>query len=81
MPLVPFQIGEPMVAMTQEEVIRDIAVTLAVITPPIQFGRGRKLPHEGDADRAHAAKLIVEHFERRGVCWFRPATPPIPAAH
>jgi hypothetical protein len=73
MPPVPFHIGEPMIAMSREEVARDIAIALAVIRPPIQVGRGRRLPGEADAERRQAAALIVEHFERRGVCWFRPA--------
>jgi hypothetical protein len=73
MPPVPFQIGEPMVAMSREEVARDIAVALAVIRPPIQVGRGRRLPHEADRQRQMAAAAIVEYFERRHVHWFRPA--------
>jgi len=72
MPPVHFQIGEPMIAMSREEVARDIAIALAVLHPPVQFGRGRKLPHEADEARRRAAALIVEHFEKRGVCWFRP---------
>jgi hypothetical protein len=73
MPPVPSQIGEPMIAMSREEVARDLAIALAVIRPPIQVGRGRRLPGEADDERQRAAALIVEHFERRGVCWFRPA--------
>ena len=70
---VPSQMGEPMVAMSREEVARDIAIALAVLHPRVQFGRGRKLAHEADGERHKAAALIVEHFERRGVRWFRPA--------
>jgi hypothetical protein len=73
MPPVPFQIGEPMIAMSREEVARDIAIALAVVRPPVQVGRGRRLPGDADAERRRVAALIVEHFERRGVCWFRPA--------
>jgi hypothetical protein len=61
-----------MIAMSREEVARDIAIALAVIRPPIQAGRGRRLPGEGDDERRRVAALIVEHFERRGVCWFTP---------
>jgi hypothetical protein len=80
MPAVPFQTGEPMVAMTREEIVRDISIALAVMSPAVQFGHGRKLPHEGDAERHWAAELIVEYFERRRVSWFRPPTPPLSAA-
>lgn len=62
-----------MIAMSREEVARDIAIALAVIRPPIQAGRGRKLPGEADEERRRVATLIVEHFEPRRVCWFRPA--------
>ncbi len=64
--------------MSREEVARDIAIALAVIRPPVQIGRGRKLPHEADEQRQKAAALIVEHFERRGICSFRPAPGPLP---
>jgi len=63
MSAVPCIVGEPMVAMSREEIARDIAI--GVITPPIQFGRGRQLPIESDAARQHAAELIVAHFERQ----------------
>ncbi len=59
--------------MSVEEVARDIAIALAVIRPPIQVGRGRRLPAEADEQRRQVAALIAEHFERRGVRWFRPA--------
>jgi hypothetical protein len=78
MPSVPFQIGEPMIAMSREEVALDITIALAVIEPPIQVGRGRKLPHEADEQRKRVAAAIVEHFERRHVCWFRPVPGPSP---
>jgi hypothetical protein len=39
---VPFQIGEPMIAMSREEVARDVAIALAVIRSTIQVGRGRR---------------------------------------
>ena len=61
-----------MLCMSREEVARDIAIALAVIRPPVQIGRGRQLPHESDEQRHRAAALIVEHFERQGICWFRP---------
>jgi hypothetical protein len=73
MTAVPSLIGEPMIAMSREEVARDLVIALAVVTPPIQFGRGRRLPGQSDADRARAAELIVKYFERCGVFWFRPA--------
>jgi hypothetical protein len=38
-----------MIAMSREEVARDLAIALAVVTPPIQFGRGRRRPDESDA--------------------------------
>jgi hypothetical protein len=57
--------------MNPEEVATDITIVLAVIMPPIQFGRGRKLPRESDRDRRDAARLIVDHFVRIGVKWFR----------
>jgi hypothetical protein len=63
-----------MIAMSREEVERDIAIALAVISPPIQVGRRLRLPHEADAERRKAATIIVEHFEHHGVCWFRPIT-------
>jgi hypothetical protein len=74
---VPFTFGEPMIAMSREEVVRDIAIALAVIRPPVQVGRGRRLPGETDEERRKVAALIVQHFEHRGLCWFRP--PPTPA--
>jgi hypothetical protein len=80
MTAVPSLIGEPMIAMSREEVARDLAIALAVMTPPIQFGRGRRRPDESDADRARAAELIVKHFERCGVCWFRPARESVSSA-
>ncbi|MFI5387597.1 MAG: hypothetical protein ACHQ50_15930, partial [Fimbriimonadales bacterium] len=43
---VPFPFGEPMVAMSWEDVARDIAIALAVVHPPVQVGRGRRLPGE-----------------------------------
>jgi hypothetical protein len=61
-----------MIAMSREKVARDIAIAFVVIHPPVQVGRGRRLPGEADNERRRAAALIVEHFERRGVCWFRP---------
>jgi hypothetical protein len=76
----PFQIGEPMIAMSREEVARDIAVALAVIRPPVQVGRGRRQPHEADKQRQMAAAAIVEYFERRHVSWFRPAPGPMHSA-
>jgi hypothetical protein len=72
--------GDPMVAMSREEVARDIAIALKTVTPRLQFGRGRRLPHESDADCQRAALAIVERFERSGVQWFRPPTPPVTAA-
>jgi hypothetical protein len=57
-----------MLVMSRDEVTRDIAIALAVMAPPVQFGRGRKLPLEGDRERHRAAELIVEHFERREGC-------------
>jgi hypothetical protein len=63
-----------MIAMSREDVLRDIAIAFAVICPPIQVGRGRWRPGEDDEERRKVAALIVEHFERQGgVTWFRPA--------
>jgi len=59
--------------MSREQVARDLAIALAVVTPPIQFGRGRRCRDQSDVDRARAAELIVKRFERSGVCRFRPA--------
>jgi hypothetical protein len=67
MPPVLSQVGEPMIAMSVEEVARDLAIALAVIRPPIQVGRGRRQPGEADDERRRVAALIVQHFERRGV--------------
>jgi hypothetical protein len=38
-----------MTAMSREEVARDIAIALAVIRPPVQVGRRRRLPGDADA--------------------------------
>ena len=56
--------------MSAEDVALHISVALAVIRPPIQIGRGRKLPDQSDRDRLEAAKAIVEHAERCGIKWF-----------
>jgi hypothetical protein len=56
--------------MSSNEVAQHIAIALAVIRPPIQIGRGRKLPDQSDRDRREAAKAIVEHAERCGIKWF-----------
>jgi hypothetical protein len=64
--------GEPrrLFLMPPDEVAQHIAIALAVITPPIQFGRGRKLPDQGDRDRREAAKAIVKHSELCGIRWY-----------
>jgi hypothetical protein len=56
--------------MSSEEVARHISIALAVIKPPIQIGRGPKLPDQSDRDRHEATKSIVEHAERCGIKWF-----------
>jgi hypothetical protein len=56
--------------MSPDEVAHQIAVALAVIRPPIQIGRGRKLPDQSDGERREAAKMIVAHSERCGIKWF-----------
>jgi hypothetical protein len=65
-----------MVEVPREKLVSDISIALAVIRPPIQVGRGRKLPSQSERDRQWAAEMIVGHFERQGVRWFRPLPRP-----
>jgi len=55
--------------MSSDEVAQHLAIALPVIRPPIQIGRGRKLPDQSDRDRREAAKMIVEHAKRCGIKW------------
>ena len=60
-----------LIAMSREEAVSLLFIALAVIRPPIQVGRGKKLPHESDRDRRMAAELIVRHCDLSGVRLFR----------
>lgn len=62
--------------MTREEVATAVSIAISVVRPLIQFGRGKRLPHQSDDDRKRAALLVVEHCERSGVRWFRQAPAP-----
>ncbi|HWE76110.1 MAG TPA: hypothetical protein VG328_23315 [Stellaceae bacterium] len=57
--------------MDAAEIEQTLTIGMAVIHPPIQVGRGRKLPSESDEDRKKAAQLIREHLELCGIKWFR----------
>lgn len=60
-----------LIRMTRDEAITALFIALAVIHPPIQIGRGKKLPHESERDRLYAAELIVQHYDLSGVRLFR----------
>jgi hypothetical protein len=47
------------------------------VHPPIQIGRGKKLPHESDRDRRYASELIVQRCQGYGIEWFRQEPPPL----
>jgi hypothetical protein len=56
--------------MAPDEVAQHLMIALSVIRPPIQIGRGQKLPDQSDRDRREAAKAMVDHAERCGIKWF-----------
>lgn len=60
-----------LILMTREEIIHHVSIALAVLRPPVQIGRGRKLPDESDRDRRMAAALLAEHFEMSGFRMYR----------
>lgn len=60
-----------LIPMTRDEAISALFIALAVIHPPIQIGRGKKLPQDSERDRRMAAELIVQHYDLSGVRLFR----------
>ncbi len=64
-----------LIRVSQDELILCVAIALKVLRPPVQIGRGRKLPHESDRDCRVAAELLARHFEQIGFRIFR--TPPL----
>lgn len=66
-----------LIPMTREEAVTAQFIALAVIRPPVQIGRGKKLPQDSERDRRMAAELIVQHYDLSGVRLFRksPAEP------
>lgn len=67
---------DDLIACTRDEIARDIALALAVLRPPVQIGHRRKRPGEADVERQAIATMLVRHFERSGVMWFRRAPAP-----
>lgn len=63
--------------MTREEIVHHVTIALKVLRPPVQFGRGRRLPHESDRDCRAAAERLAEHFEMSNIRIFK--RPPLPA--
>lgn len=66
---------ENLIPVTAEELRLHLAIALKVIRPRIQFGQGRKLPHQSDAAANGAADALVEHFATSGWQVFR--KPPV----
>lgn len=66
-----------LIRMSAEEIATTVAIAFSVVHPPIQIGRGRKLPHQSDRDRQYAAELIVARCQGYGIEWFRPEPPPL----
>ncbi|HYM32190.1 MAG TPA: hypothetical protein VEU47_12875 [Candidatus Cybelea sp.] len=62
---------EQLIPVELQDVERDIAIAIAVIDPPVQFGRGRMLPGQQDEQRRMAARLIAERLMLMGFRWFR----------